>query len=181
MLSRTTVPGAPWKIAIATRVVYQPGARVRKYYHTSQVVFYILEGAMVVQDEGKDPVTLRPGSSLLIKPGTVHEHWNASSSANLVFTEDRRRHSARPGRVDIRPSNVCLGCTTNTCESKISEATVAYPPDAHHHYGALDFHDQPHRAIVDRIRQRPRQRMHGAPVSATDCSGMTWTLEALCT
>jgi len=81
-----------------------------------------------VQDEGKDPVTLRPGDSLLIKPGTVHAHWNASSSANLVFTEDRRRHSARPGRVDIRPSNVCLGCTTNTCESKISEATVAYPP-----------------------------------------------------
>ena len=67
-----------------------------------------------MQDEGKDPVTLRPGDSLLIKPGTVHAHWNASSSANLVFTEDRRRHSARPGRVDIRPSNVCLGCTTNT-------------------------------------------------------------------
>src|SRR6516162_6783771 len=44
VLSRTAVPGAPWKIAIATRVVYQPGARVRKHYHTSQVVFYILEG-----------------------------------------------------------------------------------------------------------------------------------------
>ena len=39
-----------------------------------------------MQDEGKDPVTLRPGDSLLIKPGTVHAHWNASSSPNLVFT-----------------------------------------------------------------------------------------------
>jgi quercetin dioxygenase-like cupin family protein len=87
VLSRTAVPGAPWKVAIATRVTYQPGARVRKHYHTSQVVFYILEGAMVVQDEGKDPITLRPGDSLLIKPGTVHTHWNASSSAKLVFTE----------------------------------------------------------------------------------------------
>jgi D-lyxose ketol-isomerase len=37
--------------------------------------------------EGKDPVTLKPGDSLLIKPGTVHAHWNASSSAKLVFTE----------------------------------------------------------------------------------------------
>jgi quercetin dioxygenase-like cupin family protein len=44
--------GAPWKVAIATRVTYEPGARVRKHYHTSQVVFYILEGAMVVQEEG---------------------------------------------------------------------------------------------------------------------------------
>src|SRR5262245_23836157 len=72
VLSRTVVPGAPWKLAIATRVTYEPGARVRKHYHTSQVVFYILEGAMVLQDDGKEPVTLRPGDSLLIKPDTVH-------------------------------------------------------------------------------------------------------------
>jgi quercetin dioxygenase-like cupin family protein len=87
VLSRTPVPGAPWKVAIATRVTYQPGARIRKHYHTSQVVFYILEGAMAVQDDGKDPITLKPGDSLLIKPGTVHTHWNTSSSAKLVFTE----------------------------------------------------------------------------------------------
>jgi quercetin dioxygenase-like cupin family protein len=87
VLYRTTVPGAPWKITIATRVTYQPGARVRKHYHTSQVVFYILEGAMVVQDDGKEPVTLKPGDSLLIKPGTVHAHWNASTTGKLVFTE----------------------------------------------------------------------------------------------
>jgi quercetin dioxygenase-like cupin family protein len=87
VLVRTGVPGAPGKIAIATRVTYQPGARNRKHYHTSQVVFYIVEGAMVVQDEGKDPVTLKAGDSLLIKPGTVHAHWNASTTAKLVFTE----------------------------------------------------------------------------------------------
>jgi quercetin dioxygenase-like cupin family protein len=87
VLSRTVVPGAPWKLAIATRVTYEPGARVRKHYHTSQVVFYILEGAMVVQDDGKEPVTLKPGDSLLIKPGTVHAHWNASTTGKLVFTE----------------------------------------------------------------------------------------------
>jgi quercetin dioxygenase-like cupin family protein len=87
VLSRTVVPGVPWKLAIATRVTYEPGARVRKHYHTSQVVFYILEGAMVVQDDGKEPVTLKAGDSLLIKPGTVHAHWNASTTAKLVFTE----------------------------------------------------------------------------------------------
>jgi quercetin dioxygenase-like cupin family protein len=87
VLVRAGVPGAPGKIAIATRVTYQPGARIRKHYHTGQVVFYILEGAMVVQDEAKEPITLKAGDSLLIKPGTVHSHWNASTTVNLVFTE----------------------------------------------------------------------------------------------
>jgi quercetin dioxygenase-like cupin family protein len=87
VLVQTTVPGVPGKIEMVTRTTYQPGARVRKHYHTSQIVFYILEGAMVVQEEGKEPVTLKPGDTLLIKPGTVHSHWNASTTAPLVFTE----------------------------------------------------------------------------------------------
>jgi quercetin dioxygenase-like cupin family protein len=87
MLSRTTVPGAPGKLAIANRVTYEPGARRRKHYHTSQVFFYILEGTMAVQDDGKEPVSLKPGDFLLIKPGTVHAHWNASTTEKLVFTE----------------------------------------------------------------------------------------------
>lgn len=87
VLSRTPVPGAPWKLAIVTRVTYEPGARRHKHYHTSQVFFYILEGSMVVQDEGKEPITLKPGDFLLIKPGTVHAHWNASTTDKLVFTE----------------------------------------------------------------------------------------------
>jgi quercetin dioxygenase-like cupin family protein len=54
---------------------------------TGQVAFYILEGAMVVQDDGKEPITLKAGDSLFIKPGTVHAHWNASTTAKLQFTE----------------------------------------------------------------------------------------------
>jgi quercetin dioxygenase-like cupin family protein len=87
VLVRTGVPGAPGKIEMVTRVTYQPGARGRKHYHTSQIVFYIIEGEMVVQGEGKDPVTLKVGDSLLVKPGTVHTHWNASTTGKLVFTE----------------------------------------------------------------------------------------------
>jgi quercetin dioxygenase-like cupin family protein len=87
VLARATVPGAPGKLAVVTRVTYEPGARRRKHYHTSQVFFYILEGSMVVQDEGKEPVTFKAGDSFLIKPGTVHTHWNASTTTKLVFTE----------------------------------------------------------------------------------------------
>jgi quercetin dioxygenase-like cupin family protein len=87
VLIKTTVPGVPWKQAIVTRTTYQPGARIRKHYHTSQIVFVIIEGSMVVQDEGKDPVTLKVGDTLLIPPGTVHAHWNASQTEKLVFNE----------------------------------------------------------------------------------------------
>ncbi|HEY7245100.1 MAG TPA: cupin domain-containing protein [Xanthobacteraceae bacterium] len=87
VLSRTTVPGTTGKLAIVTRVTYEPGARRRKHYHTSQVFFYVLAGTMTVQDDGKEPVMLKPGDFLLVKPGTVHSHWNASPTEKLVFTE----------------------------------------------------------------------------------------------
>jgi quercetin dioxygenase-like cupin family protein len=87
VLVRTDVAGAPGKIEIVTRNTYQPGAELRRHYHTSQIVFYILEGSMGVQEDGKEPVTLKPGDTLLIKPGTVHRHWNVSRSVPLVFTE----------------------------------------------------------------------------------------------
>jgi quercetin dioxygenase-like cupin family protein len=87
VLIRTGVPGAPGKLAITARVTYEPGARVRKHYHTSPVVFYVIDGAMVVQEDGREALTLKPGDAHLVRPGTVHAHWNASPTAKLVFTE----------------------------------------------------------------------------------------------
>jgi quercetin dioxygenase-like cupin family protein len=87
VLLRTGIPNVPGKVLIVSRTTYKPGAHVAKHYHTSQIVFYILQGAMAVQDEGKAAVTLKAGDSLLIKPGTVHEHWNASTTEPLVFVE----------------------------------------------------------------------------------------------
>jgi len=69
------------------RTVYPPGAANPKHYHTSHVVFYVLEGEGIWQEEGKAPVTLRPGDTLLVKPGTIHAHWNPSSTTQLVFSE----------------------------------------------------------------------------------------------
>ena len=87
VLLRTGLPNVPGKVLIVSRTTYKPGAHVAKHYHTSQIVFYILQGAMGVRDEGKEAVTLKAGDTLLIKPGTVHEHWNASASEPLVFLE----------------------------------------------------------------------------------------------
>ena len=69
------------------RTTYAPGGRNPKHYHPSHVVFYVLEGSGVWQEEGKDAVTLKPGDSLHVRPGTIHSHRNASASTPLVFLE----------------------------------------------------------------------------------------------
>ena len=85
VLLRAGVPGAPGKILIFTHTTYKLGAHVAWHRHNSQIVWYILQGRMSVQDRGAAPFLLKPGDSLLIKPGTVHQHWNASASEPLVF------------------------------------------------------------------------------------------------
>ena len=69
------------------RTTYAPGGRNPKHYHPSHVVFYVLEGAGVWQEEGKEPVTLRPGGTLHVRPGMIHSHRNASATEKLVFLE----------------------------------------------------------------------------------------------
>jgi quercetin dioxygenase-like cupin family protein len=69
------------------RTTYAPGSQNPKHYHPSHVVFYVLEGAGVWQEDGKEPVTLKTGDILHVRPGMVHSHRNASSSEKLVFLE----------------------------------------------------------------------------------------------
>lgn len=87
VLFESEIAGAPNKLMRALRTTYKPGAINPKHYHTSYVVFYVLQGSGVWQEEGKPPVTLKPGDSLAVTPGIIHAHWNASQTEILVFTE----------------------------------------------------------------------------------------------
>ena len=80
-------PSMPAKDIRLLRTTYAPGAENPKHYHTSHLVFYVLAGTGIWQEDGKQPVTLRPGDTLHAKPGTVHSHRNASRSEKLVFLE----------------------------------------------------------------------------------------------
>ena len=101
-LQKFEIGGAPGKEVRMLRTTYQPGASNPKHYHTSYVAFYVLEGSGEWQEDGKEPIHLKPGDSLLAKPGTVHAHRNASSTAPLVFLEfvivDRDQRSTVPMR-----------------------------------------------------------------------------------
>lgn len=94
-----TVPGKEFRLLQTT---YAPGGQNPKHYHPSHVVFYVLEGSGIWEEEGKAPVTLKSGESLHVRPGTVHAHRNASSTDKLVFLEfvivDKGQRSTVPMR-----------------------------------------------------------------------------------
>ena len=93
------LPGKEFRVL---RTTYAPSAENAKHYHTSHLVFYVLEGSGIWQEEGKPAVTLKAGDSLHARPGTVHSHRNASSSEKLVFLEfvivDKGQRSTVPLR-----------------------------------------------------------------------------------
>ncbi len=93
------MPGKEFRVL---RTTYAPSAENAKHYHTSHLVFYVLEGSGVWQEEGKPAVTLKAGDSLHVRPGTVHSHRNTSASEKLVFLEfvivDKGQRSTVPMR-----------------------------------------------------------------------------------
>jgi quercetin dioxygenase-like cupin family protein len=64
---------------------YAPGGINPRHLHPSAITFYVLSGTGVWQEEGKPPVTLKAGDSLFVPAGTIHSHWNPSTTDRLRF------------------------------------------------------------------------------------------------
>jgi quercetin dioxygenase-like cupin family protein len=68
-------------------VKYEPGGVNRRHFHPAAVTFYVVSGTPVFQQEGKEPITLKPGDSLLVPAGTTHSHWNPSKTEGVRWLE----------------------------------------------------------------------------------------------
>jgi quercetin dioxygenase-like cupin family protein len=66
---------------------YAPGGINPRHIHPAAITFHVLSGMGVWQEDGKPAVTLRAGDSLFVAAGTIHSHWNPSSTDNLRFLE----------------------------------------------------------------------------------------------
>jgi quercetin dioxygenase-like cupin family protein len=66
---------------------YAPGAMNPRHFHPAAITFRVISGTGVWQEDGKAPVTLHAGDSLFAPAGTVHSHWNPSSTERLRFLE----------------------------------------------------------------------------------------------
>ena len=77
-----SVPGREEVTAVAE---FQPGATVGRHTHPGEEIGYILEGSVLLEQEGKPPVTLGAGKTFLIPSGTAHNATNMGSTQARVL------------------------------------------------------------------------------------------------
>ncbi|MFO7276780.1 MAG: cupin domain-containing protein [Pseudomonadota bacterium] len=82
VLRTEELPGIPGKEAVMLTVTYPPGGSSMPHRHDAHVFVYVLEGSVVMQVDGEEPVTLRRGQTFHEKPSDVHRR-----SANASGTE----------------------------------------------------------------------------------------------
>jgi len=77
----------PGREAVTAVAEFQPGAAAGRHTHPGEEIGYILEGQVLLEQDGKPAVTLRAGQTFLIPPGTVHNATNSgSATARVVAT-----------------------------------------------------------------------------------------------
>jgi quercetin dioxygenase-like cupin family protein len=74
--------GVPGKEVVMLTVGYLPGGASMPHRHDANVFVYVLEGSLIMQVEGQEPVTLKPGQTFYESPQDVH-----AKSANASATE----------------------------------------------------------------------------------------------
>lgn len=86
-LLKTIVPDTKNLEVAVYETEYAPGGINPRHLHPAAITFFVVSGTGVWQEEGKAPVTLRTGESLFVSAGTIHTHWNPSSTEHLRFLE----------------------------------------------------------------------------------------------
>jgi quercetin dioxygenase-like cupin family protein len=78
--------GVPGREVSMITVDYAPGASTPAHTHHAQALVYVLEGSIVMQAKGKEPVTLTKGQTWSEGPDDVHlVSRNASDSAPAKY------------------------------------------------------------------------------------------------
>jgi len=86
-LLKTLVPRTENLEVAVYEAEYDPGGINPRHLHPAAITFHVVSGTGVWQEEGKPPVTLHAGESLFVPAGTIHSHWNPSTTDSLRFLE----------------------------------------------------------------------------------------------
>lgn len=81
LLHRTDLASAKGMEAILVLRELPPGGESGKHTQSSNEIVYIMEGAVVLEVQGKPPVTVKAGEAFHTGPGEVHNVKNASATA----------------------------------------------------------------------------------------------------
>jgi quercetin dioxygenase-like cupin family protein len=77
-----SVPGREVVQAVAE---FQPGATPGRHTHAGEELGYVLDGTLLVEQDGKPGVTLKAGQTFLIPAGTIHNATNTGSSVAKIL------------------------------------------------------------------------------------------------
>jgi len=77
-----SVPGREVISAVAE---FQPGATPGRHTHPGEEVGYVLEGTLLLERDGKAPVTLKAGGTFLIPAGTIHNATNTGTGTARIL------------------------------------------------------------------------------------------------
>jgi quercetin dioxygenase-like cupin family protein len=75
------LPDLPGKEALMLLVEYPPGAADRAHRHNADAFIYVLEGSIVMQLKGGQPVTVTAGQTFYEGPDDVHVVGRSASPA----------------------------------------------------------------------------------------------------
>jgi quercetin dioxygenase-like cupin family protein len=75
----------PGREVIQAVVEFQPGGTPGRHTHAGEEVGYVLDGTLLVEQDGKPPVTLKAGGTFLIPAGTIHNATNTGSGGAKIL------------------------------------------------------------------------------------------------
>ena len=85
-LMSKNLPDFPGKEGLMITVEYPPGAQDPIHRHNAHAFVYVLEGSIIMQVKGGEPVTLKPGQTFYEGPDDVHVVGrNASTTKPAKF------------------------------------------------------------------------------------------------
>jgi quercetin dioxygenase-like cupin family protein len=92
-----TVTGLPDKEVTMSTVEYLPGGASLAHRHDAEVFVYVLEGSVIMQVDGKEPVTLLPGQTFHERPSDIHRvSANASKTQPAKFVVFMLKDKGKP-------------------------------------------------------------------------------------
>jgi len=96
----TNIPG---KEVVMLTVEYAPGGADPIHRHNANAFVYVLEGSIVMQVKGGEPVTLQPGQTFFEGPDDVHVVGrNASSTKPAKFLVFLLKDKGSPAVVPVQ-------------------------------------------------------------------------------
>jgi quercetin dioxygenase-like cupin family protein len=77
---------APGREAVQVRAEFPPGAVAGRHTHPGEELIYVIDGTLVLEVEGRGPVTLKAGDVASVPAATVHDGRNIGTGTARVLT-----------------------------------------------------------------------------------------------